>query len=387
MFILEKPYVSDLLVESLCENFFPVLENDISLSFKGRGLNLISESEFISAYKNNPGQPLYSNSENAIGWMDKNLGFSDLPAGIRLFKDKAAFRKMMVPENPDFFFKEVKFDDLDKIDPAQIPIPSVLKPAVGFFSLGVHMIESTEDWYEAVKAIKKDVNKIQAMYPVKVLEIDRFIIEQSLEGEEFAVDAYYDSEGNPVILNIFGHIFASSCDVSDRVYYTSTEIIVKHHDAFKNALSKANAGKKLKNFPLHAEIRITEDGSLGFIEINPMRFAGWCVTDLSYYAYGIKTYEYFMAGKRPDWNALAEAHKDKIYSMVIGEIDGNVDLKQIRSVDYDGFKTLFKKPLALRRIDFNKHPVFAFMFAEFDKSEMASLKALTTADFNKYIII
>lgn len=385
MFILEKPYVSDLLTKTLRLNRYPVLNNEVAAELSDKDINLISTSQFVTSYKSKPAQPIYTNSENAINWIDNNLEFSALPQGIRLFKDKVAFRRMLADLHPDFFFKEIKFENLDDIDPTSLPLPCVLKPAVGFFSLGVHMIESLEGWQKAVTAIKNDVEKIQSMYPAKVLEVDRFIIEQCLEGEEFAVDAYYNNDGEPVILNILGHFFASSEDVSDRVYYTSVDIINKYRDSFSKALKEAGKSTEIKNFPIHAEIRVAKDGSLGFIEINPMRFAGWCVTDLAYYAYGINTYEYFMSGKQPDWNKITEIRKDKIYCMVIGEIDNSIDRSKIRSIDYDGFKALFKKPLALRRIDYKQHPLFAFMFAEFAKKDLPDLKALTKADFTKFI--
>ena len=63
--------------------------------------------------------------------------------------------------------------------------------------------------------------KIENLYPTKVLDTNTFIIEECIEGDEFAFDAYYDEFGNPVLLNTFKHYFASRNDVSDRVYYTS----------------------------------------------------------------------------------------------------------------------------------------------------------------------
>ena len=34
----------------------------------------------------------------------------------------------------------------------------------------------------------------------------------------------------------------------------------------------------LKNFPLHTEVRVNEKGEIIPIEVNPMRFGGWCTT-------------------------------------------------------------------------------------------------------------
>ena len=106
---------------------------------------------------------------------------------------------------PDFFYRTIKFEELDSVNPEELPIPCVVKPCVGFFSLGVHMVESMEGWHQAVQAIKNEVEEINNMYPAKVLELDNFIIEECIEGEEFAVDAYFDADGNPAIINILGH--------------------------------------------------------------------------------------------------------------------------------------------------------------------------------------
>ncbi len=387
MFILEKPYVSDLLKKTLIELNAKVLSNETAqTALLDSPLSLESEQDFIDSYKSNPKQPVYSNSENAIDWIDNNLTFNGLPQKIRLFKDKAAFRDLVKDLYPNFFYKTVAFEDIDSVNPADLPIPCVIKPSVGFFSLGVHMVESIKGWHDAVAKIKSEVEHIKTMYPAKVLELDMFIIEQCIEGEEFAVDAYFDGEGKPVILNIFGHLFASSDDVGDRVYITSTEIIKKWHDKFEALLAEIGKRTELKNFPLHIEIRGDEKGNLGIIEVNPMRFAGWCVTDLAYFAYEINPYKYFMQGLTPDWNEIFEKNKDKVYAMIIADVDSSIDRTKIKKIDYEAFNSYFTKPLELRKIDYKIFPVFAFMFAEVEKDNMAELKNVLHADFSKYLV-
>ncbi|ACS78350.1 ATP-grasp domain-containing protein [Maridesulfovibrio salexigens] len=386
MFILEKPYVSNLLKETLNKIELPVLGNKVAHEvFEDRSISLNTEREFVEAYNQDNTQPVYSNSENAIDWIDNNLTSGDLSQKIRSFKDKSAFRDMVRDMYPEFFYRTVKFEDLDSVKPEELPIPCVIKPSVGFFSLGVHMVESIEGWHQAVDEIKNEVEQIKTMYPAKVLELDNFIIEQCIEGEEFAVDAYFDKEGNPVIINILGHLFASSDDVSDRCYITSTEIINKHHDEFLNLLQEIGKRARLKNFPIHIELRTDGRGNLGVIEVNPMRFAGWCVTDLAHFAYGINPYEYFMGGLKPDWDKISGCCDGKVYAMVIGEIDSTVDRSKIKSVDYEGFKANFSKPLELREIDYREHPVFAFIFAEVDAENMAELQKMLHADFTQYL--
>ncbi|WP_319762815.1 ATP-grasp domain-containing protein [Maridesulfovibrio sp.] len=386
MFILEKPYVSDLLKNTLAELGKPVLENETACKeLRDTAVCLTPGHEFTAEYNNDRSRPVYSNSENAIDWIDNNLDSGGLPAKIRLFKDKGAFRDLVRDMYPDFFYRTVKFEELDTVRVEDLPIPCVIKPSVGFFSLGVHMVESAAGWKQAVEAIKNEVEQIKTMYPAKVLELDNFIIEECIEGEEFAVDAYFGPEGNPVIINILGHLFASSEDVSDRCYITSTDIITKHHANFLQLLQEIGSRAKLKNFPIHIEIRSDKQGNLGVIEVNPMRFAGWCVTDLAHYAYGINPYKYFMEGLKPDWKKISGCCDGKVYAMIIGDIDSTVDRKRIKSVDYERFKANFTKPLELRKINYKEHPVFAFIFAEVDADNMEELKKMLHADFTPYL--
>jgi len=121
------------------------------------------------------------------------------------------------------------------------------------------------------------------------------------KGEEFAVDAYFDAAGDPVILNIHKQIFSSSEDVSDRVYISSKKIIESNIDQFYVFLKEIGTLSGVRNFPVHAEIRRDRSGSVLPIEINPMRFGGWCSTaDAAHLAYGFNPYVLYFSQKRPE---------------------------------------------------------------------------------------
>src|SRR6056297_3362261 len=87
------------------------------------------------------------------------------------------------------------------------------------------------------------------------MDAERFIIEQCIYGDEFAVDAYFDSTGKPVVLSVFKHTFSSDADVSDRVYTTSTKIIEKNLEEFTYFVRKIGRTTSIKNFPMHVELR------------------------------------------------------------------------------------------------------------------------------------
>ena len=174
--------------------------------------------------------------------------------------------------------------------------PFIIKPAVGFLSLGVHKVRNKEEWEKVKKDIKAEIFEISKLFPKSVLNISKFILEEIIVGEEFALDVYYNSNKEPVILNILKHPFLDGDDVSDRAYITSRTVIEENLGCFEKVLAKAGKTFELnflniENFPMHIELIKKQDGEVIPVEINPMRFAGWCTTDLAYFSFGINVYE------------------------------------------------------------------------------------------------
>jgi len=385
MFILEEPYVSPLLRDEVLRSGAPVLETPIAVeTLAGSGIQFTPPQRF-AALAAEPGARLYSNSENAIGWIDEHLGATEIPARIALLKDKTAFRKLLAPHYPDFSFSEVSFDQLDAVDPTQLPKPFIIKPAVGFFSIGVHVVDSDAAWPAVRAALHAEVARSRELYPAQVVGLDRFIIEAAIIGEEYAVDAYYDHEGRPVIIDIMHHPFASGDDVSDRVYYTSPEIIEHWHAPVEAFLAELGQLAGLRDFPVHAELRVDATGRITPIEVNPMRFAGWCATDMAWHAWGVSPYACYLNDTAPDWSKLLRTRKGQACGLVIADFPGSLDRSSIASVDYDAFLARFTKPLELRRMDFTRHPVFAFLFTAVPHNDLSELQDVLHADLMPYL--
>lgn len=394
MFLLEAPYVSDFLKQSVVQSGAPVLDNGMAReALAESGVRLLPADEFAGLLRAGKGR-LYSNSENCIQWIEENLADTELPGRIALLKDKARFRDLLRDLYPDFRYRELRLDELAGFDPATFPKPFVIKPSVGFFSLGVHKVHADADWPETVRVIQEEVREVSDMYPSQVLDLGRFVVEECIEGEEYAVDAYFDAQGEPVILNVFTHLFASENDVSDRVYYTSSMIIRAWEPQFRALLAEVGRRAGLRNFPIHAELRVDTRGGeckwagqqcAAFIEINPMRFAGWCCTDLAHFAYGLNPYRHYLEQTRPDWDAVLEGREGKVWSLVVADIHPDVDRAAIESVDYDAFRAAFAKPLELRPVDFRRYSAFAFLFAESDESDISELESILKSDLRQYI--
>ncbi|MDX5420858.1 MAG: ATP-grasp domain-containing protein [Hymenobacteraceae bacterium] len=147
MILLDKPFISDFLINTLERNQFPVVATPTARELvSDKNLNFISEAEAVAQYRANPNQPVYTNSENSISWVEQHLSFSSLPSRLKLFKNKVQFRDLLQEEYPNYFYKSVAFQELDQLDVETLPFPFIIKPAVGFFSMGVHRVDQPSEW-------------------------------------------------------------------------------------------------------------------------------------------------------------------------------------------------------------------------------------------------
>jgi len=387
MFFVDAPYISEFFKQTVVENHIPVV-NTSQAQQMGMlsGTTWVSEAQAVEMAHNSKIPLLYSTSENAIGWIAKNLGFTGIPQKIELFKNKAKFRRLVHPMFPDFFFKEVLTSELRALNVAQIPMPFIIKPTVGFFSMGVRKVSGIEEWAGTVDSLFSEIEQVKGLYPNEVLDIESFIIEQVIEGDEFAIDAYYNAAGDPVVLDILHHTFASEADVSDRVYSTSKEIIEANMMEFTHFVGKIGELSGVKNFPVHIELRRRKDGLLLPIEVNPMRFGGWCSTpDLAYHAYGINPYLYFIEQRQPNWIELLADKENLLFSVIVLENSTGISSSQIMAFEKNKLLARFENPLEFRPIDFSKYPVFGFLFAETRQENFEELSYILKSDLKEFI--
>ncbi len=385
MFILDKPYVSSMLRETLANNRYPVLDNAMARSEAAPVLNLVEPAAFARMVLERESPRIYTNSENCIDWIAANLGVTRLPRQIDMFKDKVAFRDLVRELYPDFRYRGITLAELPDVAAEDLPYPLVLKPAIGFFSLGVHVVRDPDEWRRAVQTVHRDVDAISRQYPRQVLNTERFIVEQCIQGREFAVDVFFNATGKAVIVNIIEHLFASAKDVSDRVYVTSSAIMRQWLPRMGSLLEEIGRLAGLRNFPAHVELRVDGDDRLRFIEVNPMRFAGWCVADMAIHAFGVNPYDCYMNDAAPDWGSILDRHDGRTVGVVVADIPAHIDRTRIASVAYDRFQARFKKPLELRRIDHTEYPVFAFLFAESTDPALQEFQDVLQADLGAYI--
>jgi len=387
MFFVDKPYVSDFFKMTVRDNAIPVVGTDMAKELGlYRGTKVISEDRAIEMARESDNPIIYTTSENSIGWISKHLDFINLPEKIALFKDKLKFRELIKSIFPNFYFKDVRVEDFKKIQFNELPIPFIIKPAVGFMSMGVYKVSNFEEWVRTIDSITAEIDHVKDLYPAEVLDISSFIIEQCINGDEFAVDAYYNSIGEPVILSILNHTFSSDTDVSDRVYISSKKIIENNLKEFTEFAGKIGNLAGVKNFPVHIELRRDNDGTLLPIEVNPMRFGGWCTTtDMSFLAYGFNPYLYYYLQKKPNWSDILKGKEGKLFSIIVLDNSTGIDIDEIISFNYEKLVSKFEKPIELRKIDFQEYPVFGFLFTETREDNFFELKNILDSDLNEFI--
>jgi hypothetical protein len=389
MILVDKPFVSDFLKKTIEENNFPVVktESAVNLGFS-ESPNIVTEEDAILKAKSSKSNLFYSTSENSIEWIAKHLSFTDLPLIIDLFKNKMKFRSLTRTMYPNFYFREVLIDELNSLSVESIPLPFIIKPTVGFFSMGVFKVTTPNEWQTVKQSLISELASSKNLYPTEVLNTNSFIIEQCIEGEEFAFDAYFNTSGEPIILNIFKHVFSSSEDVSDRVYITSKEIIESNIKQFSDFLSKVGKLHAIKNFPIHVEIRCERDGSIIPIEINPLRFGGWCTTaDMTYMAYGFNPYVLYFSQTRPDWSEILKHKEGKIFSIVVLDNSTGIAGNQISSFNYDLLLSGFENTLELRKINHKEYPIFGFLFTETRENRFSEIEKILKSDLKEFITV
>ncbi len=387
MFLIDGPFVSKYLKQTLASLHFQVVNTpEAQHHLKGYTVNFTEEKTAVSLLKEQTQEMLYTNSENALSWLYSNLPESNLAKSVLAVKDKACFRDKLAPLHPDFYYQSHSYSDLTLLDPKYIPFPIILKPSVGFFSLGVHQIENTQDWQKTIATLDQTVEQSNGLYPSGVLDNSIFILEEIIPGSEFAVDCYYDSEGQVVIFNIMQHLFASPNDVNDRVYITSASIIKSYLEPIQFYLNKLGTLFQLSTFPAHIELRIDSAGAINAIEINPLRFGGWCSTpDMSHYAWGINVYDLVSKQLKPDWNLMLTSISNRVYALIVLDNSTGHPGSQIKQFNYEALWQKFSHPLELRKTDFTKHPLFGFLMCQVAEGQLDELYNILHSDLNEFI--
>lgn len=385
MIILSEPYVSDFLKETIHKNKFALIQNNYANNFMQNYNDSFIDSESANIKLQN-NEKIYTNSENSISWIENHLKDQELLKRIKIFKNKADFRRLIKPLYPKFRFEEIATSNLASFPINSFTFPFIIKPVSGFFSMGVYKVNNPDEWLGVIENINQEIEETKHIYPIEVVNTEKFIIEEFIDGEEYAFDAYYDSNGEAVLLNAFKHHFSSDTDFSDRVYYTSKKIIEENHDKFLHILQQLGELAYLKDFPLHVEVRVNSKGEVIPIEINPLRFGGWCTTaDVTPYAFKFNPYEAFFNSFKPNWNSILKEMSDSLFSIIVLNNSTGLAADKIKMFNYSKLKNDFDNALECREVDYNDYPVFGFLFTETASDNFNELERICNSSLIEYV--
>lgn len=299
---------------------------------------------------------------------------------IEIFKDKFLFRKLVKDES--FNIKKVACRDISKL---QVENKSVLKPLKGCFGTAVKIVDKHTDFKEFENEIQKELKKNGSLFSENVLTSSEFIIEDFIEGEEYAVDMFYNNEGRPCIVNIYHHPLPKHEQYLHMVYYSSKNTFDKIYSLAKSFFEQLNQEISVSDFPMHCEFKLT-DNKLIPIEINPMRFGGMGLGNLAYHSFGINPYQYFLESREPDWTEVFKNWDD--------------DLRFVYFIAYNSFskdkKTNYPKIQKLRDeftdikfeqlFDYQKQLAFGVFCLQENQENLERLLQIDFDDFFEPII-
>ncbi len=384
MIILARPSVSPYMARTLFEIKTPAVLADPDVGVPMRpALDILTAADFKKDPKRAYRSLILTSSENALSALYRMIPHDDRVLKARLFKDKAVFRGAIKELYPNFFFAEHDASEIARVDVSKIPFPAVLKPATGISSIGVYRAASATEWKTAVEFLRKDLAKYAANYDDEVVEGRKVLIEEWIQGEELAIDGYYNSSAEPVILNILQHMFASDGDTSDLIYCTRRALIRKYYKPLMRFLARFGDIFDLKRFPFHLEVRVNKKGEFIPIELNPLRFSGLGTAEIAEYAYAINVYKAFFGEQKPDWDTILKGRDESVYTFMCADLPTDRFRKKGLRVDDRAFFKQFDEVLDYRILDEQETSTFAVIF--FRSADLEENRRLLRMDVRKYL--
>lgn len=384
MFLFTEPYISGLAKNFISQSLRRrvVANRFINDQLPQCAAEFIPQTDAIEKVRDTDGRWIYSNSENALEWV-RGIFPSEhrLRKNIEIFKNKRLFREIYSGVFGGLKYLCLTLKELQDYCYDDFGSPFILKPTVGFLSAGVSRIGSRHDFSNALSKLHADMESMGRAFPKSVLDGSTFLLEEIIEGREFAIDAFFTDDNKPVIVNIFEHRFRDPMDMSDRLYITSANIVRQHMQAFTEFLDKLQTKCDLAGFAVHVELRITPAGEIKPIEVNPLRFAGWCTTDLAYWAYGVNPYECFAQRQGPDWREILSRGDNCVYCMSVLSCE---KIEAVQRFDYERLAARFSDLKELRKIDYKKYRIFGFAFYSVNNNDSKTLSWILNNDLSEF---
>ncbi|MDW3206600.1 MAG: ATP-grasp domain-containing protein [Alphaproteobacteria bacterium] len=318
-------------------------------------------------------------SENVLDTVLQRLDDPRRADLIDALKNKNRCREMLSARYPDFYHRLLPLTDLPTLD-----LPPgrrfVVKPNRGYFATAIKIIDSGSDLAAIQAEMRAEIRKNGAVFADTVLSDADVIVEEFIDGEEYAVDMFYDGAGAPVIVNIYHHPIPENPDYLHALYYTSKPVFDRLHAELTAWFEGLNETLGACAFPIHGEFKLGSKGLVP-VELNPLRFGGDGLIDLAFHSFDLNPYEAFFSDAAPDWEAIWQGREEKIYTWMMGYVGTNVDVSSHRP-DHGAFQALFSNILSDTLLNYEAHLGFSVVYSE--ETDVAAVSRLVNTDFRQF---
>ncbi|HBS88832.1 MAG: hypothetical protein A2W91_03835 [Bacteroidetes bacterium GWF2_38_335] len=295
---------------------------------------------------------------------------------VTLLKDKFRFREILSEIYPEYQYRLIKIEDVGSL---RVDKKSVIKPVRGCFGTAVRVVDKNTDFGLLSSELKAELEKNSKVYQNSVLSNDSFIIEDFIEGEEYAVDMFYGSSGEPRIVNILHHPVPKNKAYIHMAYNSSKKAFDEVYDIAKTFLQKINNILKVRNFVMHVEIKVY-NGEVYPIEINCMRFGGMGLCNLIYFSHGINSFTCFNNDSEPDLEKMWKNKEQDVYTYFIAYNGVNSPVDQY-APNRDKLKKMFTEVLHEEPFDHRKQLCFGVYFLRETEENISNIMNIEFDDF------
>ena len=337
--------------------------------------------------KNNPslrfprGDKIIISTETVLDDVLQRLDDPEKKDLIITLKNKVECRQVLATLFPDFYFKEISISDIPTFELA----PSeryFIKPIKGYWGSAAYPLNKDTDRISLSSEISRQLQIRSGIFSDQVVAKDRLIVEEFIDGEEYAVDMFFNEDGEPVITNICYHPLPKKMEYLHVVYYTSYDVFHLLYNDLIRFFSTLNKTLKARNMPIHGEFKLHK-GKLTPVELNPLRFGSDGFADLSYHAFGFNPFLCFTQNCAPDWDKVWQGREEKVYAFYLGYNGSDLDTNKYRP-DLRNFRKLFSNILADNAMNYQNTLAFSVMYIE--ENNLDRIHELLEVEFNEYFV-
>ena len=340
-------------------------------------LNILTVNELaISDLHFSNSEKVCITSEASLDLLVSRITDDNKINAILKLKDKFLFREILLNIYPNYKFQKIKVEEIKSLI---ITEKSVIKPIKGCFGTAVRVIEPNIDFLKLSIELQDEMQKNGVVFSESVLSKEDFLVEEFISGEEYAVDMFYNSNGEPCIVNIYHHPMPNNLAYLHMIYYSSKSVFDEIYDKAKYFFTELNKILKVKNFAMHSEFKLNDEQLIP-IEINSMRFGGMGLGNMIFHTAGVNPYQYFVEEREPNWEAIWQGKETNNFVYFIAYNSINKSPKSHKP-NLIKLEEKFSKILLEKQFDYQKQLAFGIFCLE---ETNQTIQELLKIEFDDY---